>query len=240
MAPNRWGGFSAGVFFVDGCGRRVSAMTAQGQIPGTAPKRPSNVRTVVVSTLADLIRRTALGDIGPAALAAALRELASVVDGKGATSAPGGVQKGAGAEGASPKTQEMLEAWKRIFAYWQKATGKSRARPSSDKRDKVYARIREGFSEADICRAIDGCVGDEWHAERSKFDLPYICQNATTLEGFIERAGGSVASTERVVPEPREAELEALQERQMAALEAGDGETYEKLQEQIERIQRAG
>ena len=202
----------------------------QPSIPGvTKGVRPKNIRTVVVSTLAELIRRTALGDVGPAALVAALRELADTIEGKGK-----------GAEPSSPKNQEMLEAFNRIFAYWKKATGKTRSRPSRDKREKVYARLRFGFSEAEIRKAIDGCIGDDWHAEKGKNDLPYICQNDTKIEEFIEKAGGMPDRPERVIPDALQERLASLEQKAMDALERGDHETYEATQKQIERIERDG
>ncbi len=200
----------------------------QPTIPGVPDGvRPKNIRAVVVSTLAELIRRTALGDVGPAVLVVQLRELADTIEGKGK-----------GAEPVAPKNQEMLEAFGRIFSHWKKATGKSRTRPSKDKREKVYARMRSGFTEAEILKAIDGCVGDEWHAERSKNDLPYICQNDTKIEEFIEKAGGMPDRPERVIPDALQARITALEEKAMDALERGDHETYEATQKQIVRIER--
>lgn len=201
----------------------------QPTIPGVQKGvRPKNIRTIVVSTLAELIRRTALGDIGPGPLAMALRELADTIGGNGA-----------GAEPMSPKTQEMLEAWKRVFAYWQKASGKSRARQTNDKREKVYARLRR-FSEAEILKAIDGCLASEWNVEKGKIGLPYICRSDTALEEFIDAAGGMPDRPEHVLPDEVQAKIDALELKAMEALEGGDHETYEATQKQIERIQRDG
>ncbi|HHH29083.1 MAG TPA: hypothetical protein ENK57_12170 [Polyangiaceae bacterium] len=186
-------------------------------------------RPAIVAQLAELVRRIALGDINPSGLVADLRELADAIEGKGA-----------GAEPIGPKSQEMLDTWKRIFNYWQAATGKNRARPSRDKREKVYARLRAGFSEAEIRKAIDGCVSDEWHVEKQKFDLVYICQSDTKLEGFIERAGGMPDRPERMLPDAVQAQIDSLEQKAMDALDRGDDETYEAVQQQIARIQRVG
>ncbi len=202
----------------------------QPTIPGVPDGvRPKNIRVVVVSTLAELIRRTALGDVGPAILAVQLRELADTIEGKGK-----------GAEPAAPKNQEMLEAFGRIFAYWKKASGKTRSRPSRDKREKVYARMRSGITEAEIKKAIDGCIGDEWHAEKGKNDLPYICQNDTKIEEFIEKAGGMPDRPERVIPDALQERIASLEQKAMEALDRGDHETYEATQKQIERVERDG
>lgn len=223
---NRWGGISRAVF----CAEMPPVSEPQPTIPGvTKGVRPKNIRSVVVSTLAELIRRTALGDIGPAALVSALRELADTIEGKGK-----------GAEPVAPKNQEMLEAFNRIFAYWKKATGKTRSRPSKDKREKVYARMRSGITEAEIKKAIDGCVEDEWHAEKGKNDLPYICQNDTKIEEFIEKAGGMPDRPERVIPDALQERIVALEEKAMEALDRGDHETYEAVQKQVERLENGG
>lgn len=202
-------------------------MTEQPTIPGvTKGVRPKNIRAVVVSTLAELIRRTALGDIGPGALVSELRELAETIEGKGN-----------GAEPVAPKNQEMLEAWGRIFNRWKAQVGKN-AKKTAGRRQKVIARLRAGYSEAAIKTAIDGCLADEWCIEKGKTDLVYICQSDERLEEFIEKAGGMPDRPEKVIPDEKREKLERLELKAMEALERGDTKTYEALQEQIGRIQR--
>ena len=148
----------------------------QEPIPGVKRgAKPKNLRATVVATLAELIRRMALGDINATVLAVDLRQLADLVEGKGDA-----------VDGTSPANQEMLEIWRRVFVYWQKSANKPRARANSGRRGKVYARLRAGFTEAEIRKAIDGCIGDEWHQENSKFELEYICRSDTKIEEFIE------------------------------------------------------
>lgn len=205
-------------------------MGKQPTIPGvTRGVRPKNIRVIIVSTLAELIRMTALGDIGPGALVVELRQLADTVEGKGP-----------GAEPATPKNQEMLDAWSRIFAYWQKASGKTLTKKTGGRRQKVIARMRAGYTEAQIKRAIDGCLSDEWCQDKGKIDLVYICQSDERLEEMIDKAGGMPDAPERVVPTGAEERIAALEAKAMEALERGDHATYEKLQEQIERVQRDG
>lgn len=198
--------------------------TIPGVSKGVRPKRGQ-----IVAQLAEIIRRMALGDIGPGAMATELRELADALESKGPAAEPVG-----------PKSQEMLDAWGRLFSYWQKAAGKDRAKKTSDRRQKVIARMRAGYSEAAIRRAIDGCVSDEWHAEKGKVELVYICRNDSTLEGFIDKAGGMPDAGERLVPDEVTERLEALEAKAMEALERGDDDRYAALQQQIARIQRDG
>jgi hypothetical protein len=202
-------------------------MTKQPTIPGVSKGvRSKNIRVVVVSTLAELIRRTALGDIGPGALVSELRGLAETIEGKGN-----------GAEPVAPKNQEMLEAWVRLFNHWKTSTGKN-AKKTAGRREKVLARMRAGYSEAAIRTAIDGCLSDEWCLEKGKTDLVYICQSDERLEEMIDKAGGLPDAPERVVPDEKREKLEALEQKAMDALERGDNAIYEAVQEQIERIQR--
>jgi hypothetical protein len=182
----------------------------------------------IIAALADLTRRICLDDIKRPGIVKELHELADAVSGE------------AKEDAAQPKTQEMLDSWKRIFAHWQTATDHPKARPTKDRQSKVYARLREGFSERDIIRAIDGCASSPFHMGENDGgvahnDLSLVCRSGSKLEGFIDRAGEDTGPREG--EDPRVAKLEA---QAMKALNAGDTETYNGIMADIEGIHRAG
>lgn len=181
----------------------------------------------IIAVLADLTRRICLDDIKRTGIVKELRELADAVSGE------------AKEDAAQPKTQEMLDSWKRIFAHWQKATDHPKARPTKDRKAKVYARLREGFGERDIIRAIDGCASSPFHmgendGEAQHNDLSLICRSGSKLEGFIDRAGEDTGP--KAGEDPRIAAMEA---KAMDALSKGDTEAYNGLMADIEGMRHA-
>lgn len=81
-----------------------------------------------------------------------------------------------------------------IFTHWCAVMGKPRAKLTADRRTKVEARLREGFTEEDIKRGVDGCKKSSWHmgdnpSGRPYNDLAHICKGGSTLEGFMEAVG---------------------------------------------------
>ena len=61
---------------------------------------------------------------------------------------------------------------------------------------RIASRIKEGFSVADLKRAIDGNMMDQWHQQHAAgHTIEYIFRNTTKVEQFIELA-------DRVRPEP--------------------------------------
>ena len=205
-------------------------MSEQPTIPGVRKGVTTKTsRSAIIATLSELIRRTALGDVKPGPLAAELRALATLIEGKAVD------EDGT----SSPANQEMLELAKRLFAYWRKASGKSRATLTQGRKRKIYARIRGGYNELQLRAAIDGCCSDEWHAEKGKTELEYIFRSDTQVEEFIERSGGVEGrELDPALDDDVAAEVAKLEARAMEALDRGDHEKYEELQQQIERIRR--
>ncbi len=82
-----------------------------------------------------------------------------------------------------------------IFVYWQTVMGKQRSRLTGDRRGKIEARLREGYSVDEIKKAIDGCRNTPWNMgenpngkQYNDFDL--ICRNGSKLEQFIAAGDG--------------------------------------------------
>lgn len=95
--------------------------------------------------------------------------------------------------GAAPPamTAEMVRrsAVGRLFAYWQDRCDHKQAKLTPDRTRCIIARLKEGYSETEIRKAIDGAsiaafVNDDGH----KYDdLTLICRNGSKLEDFIAR-----------------------------------------------------
>lgn len=77
-----------------------------------------------------------------------------------------------------------------IFTYWQSVMESPKSKLTQDRRAKIEARLREGYTVEDIQRGIDGCKATPWNMGENPqgkryndFDL--ICRNGAKLESFM-------------------------------------------------------
>lgn len=87
-----------------------------------------------------------------------------------------------------------------IFEYWKAATNHPRAKLDDKRRRAIAGRLKDGYSIADLKRAIDGCIASPWHQgqngnRRVYDDIELICRNASKVDGFM--SVGSGKDTER-------------------------------------------
>lgn len=77
-----------------------------------------------------------------------------------------------------------------LIDYWKARCRHPGAKATRDRRQKVAARLREGYTPDDIRTAIDGAaIGAFVNDAGTRFDdLELICRNGSKLESFIERA----------------------------------------------------
>ncbi len=68
-----------------------------------------------------------------------------------------------------------------------------RWKPTGDRRRKINARLREGYSEADLRSVIAGVLADDWSERRKKGndDPKVIYRDAAQVDRFLELANGS-------------------------------------------------
>jgi hypothetical protein len=119
--------------------------------------------------------------------------------------------------------------------YWRERTGHTRAKASRGRIAKVTARLRDGFTEAQLRLAIDGCTASEFHSGandggRAYDELTLIMRSTEKVEQFIELAGGDAM--------PEEDERAALRERAAAAMKRRDRVEYERVQQRLREIDR--
>jgi hypothetical protein len=78
-----------------------------------------------------------------------------------------------------------------IFRHWQKVMGKdSRAKLTQKRKSKISARLKDGFTVQEICRAISGCANSAYHMGQNDSgtiydDLELICRDDGKLRQFL-------------------------------------------------------
>ena len=89
----------------------------------------------------------------------------------------------------------------RIFEFWvwcmQKNPKVTKFAP--ERRRKIQARLRQGYTLENIIQAICGCSGSAWHmgdnSDCTKYDdLTLICRNGSKLERFMGMTTTEAAS----------------------------------------------
>jgi Helix-turn-helix domain len=73
---------------------------------------------------------------------------------------------------------------KSIFEHWRQTMGKNGARLTPERRSKIAARLKQGYTADQIKRAIDGCAGSKFHRDGGYNDLTLICRSGAKLESF--------------------------------------------------------
>lgn len=147
-----------------------------------------------------------------------------------------------------PKPKSLTPQVKEVFDYWQRRLGKNAAKLTNDRVSKIQARLREGYTVAQIRAAIDALSTSAWHRGendkgRAFDDITLICQSGSKLEGFIEMAGESGISpaptvedhSQDDVPNDRLAEL---RREAQEALKEGKMDAYSEAQRAIKSLTR--
>lgn len=94
----------------------------------------------------------------------------------------------------SGSPQEHMSSAKEIFEYWQKIMNHPQSKFTNDRKTKVEARLKEGYTKEQIIQAIDGCASSEHHMGKNDQgtvydDLTLICRNGSKLEWFMNNIG---------------------------------------------------
>lgn len=171
-------------------------------------------RLVYLSRLLDLGARYAQGQDVSAELAALSREMG----------APPQLQL-VGAPEPEPEqaAPNLKEVAGRVFAHWQKRCNHPKARLTPERAGKILARLKQGYSEADLRAAIDGCASSAFHSGTNETgavydDIELICRNGSNVERFAAMAGArfeAAPSTPEGQAQARRAELMAEAERHL-------------------------
>lgn len=111
--------------------------------------------------------------------------------------------------GPKPEVAHTISPERDVFNYWVERTGKKSAKFLDKRRAMIRLRLSEGYSVADLKKAVDGCVASPFHAGQNEDGRQYL-----DLE-LIMRTGGNVERFQSYVGSP--AKLAA--DPEMAALE---------------------
>jgi uncharacterized phage protein (TIGR02220 family) len=130
-----------------------------------------------------------------------------------------------------------------VFAYWQRAVGKPEAKFTADRRAKIRARLREGYSVDDIKKAIRNVAESTYHRGENAngheyCDLTLICRNGSKLEGYRDIAGG-IEPAPKVLESGTEGRIQQLQRDAAALLAEGKIDAYNQTQSEIRRLRSA-
>jgi len=80
-------------------------------------------------------------------------------------------------------------ATREVFNYWISKLGHTKAKFTRDRKGKISARLKEGFSIDELKRAIDGCAASSYHMGDNDDGKVYdninlIFRNAEKIESF--------------------------------------------------------
>lgn len=94
-------------------------------------------------------------------------------------------------QGSTPKAVHARGAAQRVFDYWRVATKHDGAKLTDKRRRLIDARLKDGYSEEQLCAAIDGCKASTFHQggnDRGAVfdDIELICRTGEKLESFID------------------------------------------------------
>jgi hypothetical protein len=82
-----------------------------------------------------------------------------------------------------------------VFDHWKTALSHPRAVLDAKREKAILARLKDGFSVADLKAAVDGCKADPFSMgqnDRNQVydDIALICRDASHVEKFIRKASG--------------------------------------------------
>ncbi len=91
------------------------------------------------------------------------------------------------------KEKKLSSSVKEIFEYWQEVMNHPKAKLTPGRRQKIKARLTQGYSIEDIKKAIDGCKASPHHMGQNDTGTVYdaielICKSGEKLEFFMQKA----------------------------------------------------
>lgn len=83
-----------------------------------------------------------------------------------------------------------------VFAYWQQKLGHERAQLDAKRLKAIKGRLKDGYTVADLCLAVDGCSRSPYHMGQNDSravydDIELICRDGPKVDSFIKRASES-------------------------------------------------
>lgn len=100
---------------------------------------------------------------------------------------------------------------KTVFDYWKTTRNHPKARLGDERKRKIAARLREGFTVDELKLAVDGVALDPWEDRGRHDDIGVIFRNASQVEKFLGLHGDLTVLT---AEERRERHLASLREKE--------------------------
>lgn len=134
-----------------------------------------------------------------------------------------------------------LAAARRLIAYWQQQCSHPSAKATPERLAKLGARLRDGYTEAEIRKAIDGAAAAAFtNDDGHKFDdLTLICRNGSKLEDFIargEKATGAIVVEASATGGTVEERIWALRRSMSVMHRDGRATEYAQATEELHRL----
>lgn len=143
---------------------------------------------------------------------------------------------------AMSRELERRSAIGRLFTYWQRACAHGAAKLTPERARALMARLKDGYTEAEIRKAIDGAAAAAYVNEESGQrydDLTLICRNGSKLESFMERgvrATGEIAAEPASEASPVEDQIAELRRTMSELRRAGRDTEYAHAAEQLQKL----
>lgn len=74
---------------------------------------------------------------------------------------------------ANPEPDDTGQVVARVFAHWRETFNHPRARLDAKRRKLIRARLKDGYSEADLCQSISGYRNSPFHTGQNDRDTAY-------------------------------------------------------------------
>lgn len=139
-------------------------------------------------------------------------------------------------ENEKPKQKKLgepgLQEIRDVFEYWKNTTNRQKSRLNQDKKRKITARLREGFTVAQLCRIVDWSQTDPYYMgdnDRNKrYDtISTLFRNSERVEDLLERSN-------KTIPEGKNNSfIDDLIEQSSVALREGRIDEYNRIEEKI-------
>jgi hypothetical protein len=140
----------------------------------------------------------------------------------------------------APRAENNRAAAVRLFTYWQERCNHRSAKLTPERATCIMARLRDGYSEGEIRKAIDGAATAAFVSESGQRfdDITLVCRNGSKLESFIERgikASGAIA-VEVGESSPIEEQISELRRQMSAYRKDGRATEYEHAAQELHKL----
>ena len=134
-----------------------------------------------------------------------------------------------------------VETATELFAYWQRVMDRPSTRFTAERKVAILARLRNGYTKAQLRMAIDGCRNSPHHMGENDNQKPYndltlIMRNGSKVEDFMLLAGDQDdidAASGQDTSEGEQKARRRLEGEVEKALNDGDIDRYNRIMKEL-------